>query len=62
MERDNKSITTSSPSDGHGGTEEHETPTIVRHRYHAGFGDSSGENALPDAGGPVLIHECDPKR
>jgi hypothetical protein len=42
-----KPVSTFRPEDGHGGTEEHETPGIVRHRYYAGYGDTSGENQVP---------------
>jgi hypothetical protein len=52
MEKQTKPVSTFHPEDGHRGTEEHETPGIVRRRYHAGHPDTSGENDIPGAAEP----------
>ena len=58
-----KPVSTSRPTDGHGGTQETETPATIRRRYHAGYGDTGNrENEVPDAGGPVLLQQRDRKR
>jgi hypothetical protein len=58
-----KPISTFHPeTDGHRGAKTVVTPTTTQYRYHAGFGDTSGENALPDAGGPTVLHQRDKKR
>jgi hypothetical protein len=56
MEHKDKPITTSRTEDGHGGTKTAVMPTVTQRRYHAGNPDTSGQNQVPDAGGPVLLH------
>ncbi len=61
METKDRANSTFSVERGHSGTEERETPGIVRRRYHAGHPDTSGENDLPE-GGTMPIHESDRKQ
>jgi len=56
-----KPIYTSRSSEPEGGTMETETPAIKRHRFHAGFGDTSGANETPDPV-EVLLHQRDKRR
>jgi hypothetical protein len=44
--------TGSKPSDPPMGTREEVAPKTVKHRYHAGHGDTSGENATGESVAP----------